>query len=78
MRIILFANTDWYLYNFRLALAQALHERGDEVVLASRDGRYGPSMQAMGIRWLRFPLARRSLNPLVEICTILRLLKLYW
>jgi len=78
MRIILFANTDWYLYNFLQALAQALHERGDEVVLASRDGRYGPSMQAMGIRWLRFPLARRSLNPLVEICTILRLLKLYW
>ena len=78
MKILLFANTDWYLYNFRLALVQALRERGDEVVLVSPDGPYGPRMQEMGIRWLRFPLARRSLNPLVEIWTILRLLKLYW
>jgi glycosyltransferase involved in cell wall biosynthesis len=77
VKILLFANTDWYLYNFRLALVQTLRERGDEVVLVSPDGPYGPRMQEMGIRWLRFPLARRSLNPLVEIWTILRLLKLY-
>ena len=77
MKILLFANTDWYLYNFRLALIQALRERGDEVVLVSPDGPYGPRMQEMGIRWLRFPLARRRLNPLAEIRTIVRLLKLY-
>ena len=78
MKILLFANTDWYLYNFRLALALALHDRGDDVVLVSPDGPYGPRMQAMGIRWLRFPLARRGLNPLAEIQTAMRLLKLYW
>ena len=77
MKILLFANTDWYLYNFRLALALALHERGDEVVLVSPDGPYGPRMQALGIRWLPFPLARRSLNPLTGIQTVIRLLKLY-
>lgn len=71
------ANTDWYLYNFRLALAQALRARGDEVVLVSPEGPYGPRMQAMGIRWLPFPLARRSLNPLTEIRTVARLLGLY-
>ncbi len=77
MKILLFANTDWYLYNFRLAQAQALRERGDEVVLVSPDGPYGPRMQALGIRWLPFPLARRSLNPLAGIQTVLRLLRLY-
>jgi len=46
--------------------------------LVSPDGPYGPRMQAMGIRWLRFPLARRGLNPLAEIQTAMRLLKLYW
>ena len=56
MKILLFANTDWYLYNFRLAHAQALRERGDEVVLVSPDGPYGPQMQALGFRWLPFPL----------------------
>jgi len=77
VKVLLFANTDWYLYNFRLALAEALRARGDEVVLVSPDGTYGPRLEALGFRWLRFPLSRRSLNPLVEFLTILRLLKLY-
>jgi glycosyltransferase involved in cell wall biosynthesis len=77
VKILLFANTDWYLYNFRLALVKVLRERGDEVVLVSPDGAYGPRMQEMGIRWIPFPLARRSLNPLGELRTILRLLGLY-
>jgi glycosyltransferase involved in cell wall biosynthesis len=77
VKILLFANTDWYLYNFRLALAQALRERGDEVVLVSPDGPFGPRMQAMGFRWLSFPLARRSLNPLAEVQTVMRLVRLY-
>ena len=77
MKIILFANTDWYLYNFRLAQALALRQRGDEVVLVSPDGPYGPRMQELGFRWLSFPLARRSLNPLDGIQTIIRLLDLY-
>ena len=77
MKILLFANTDWYLYNFRLALAQSLRARGDEVVLVSPGGAYAPRLQELGFRWVCFPLARRGLNPLVEISTILRLFKLY-
>jgi hypothetical protein len=30
VKILLFANTDWYLYNFRLELAQALRERASQ------------------------------------------------
>jgi glycosyltransferase involved in cell wall biosynthesis len=77
VKILMFANTDWYLYNFRLAHAQALRERGDEVVLVSPDGPYGPKMRAMGFRWLPFSLARKSLNPLTEIQAVMRLLRLY-
>jgi glycosyltransferase involved in cell wall biosynthesis len=73
----MFANTDWYLYNFRLAQAQALRERGDEVILVSPDGPYGPQMRAMGFRWLPFSLGRKSLNPLPEIQAVMRLLRLY-
>jgi hypothetical protein len=32
-KIILFANTDWYLYNFRLSLAKELRAEGHEVIL---------------------------------------------
>jgi glycosyltransferase involved in cell wall biosynthesis len=77
VKILLFANTDWYLYNFRLALAQALRERGDDVVLVSPEGDYAPRLQELGFRWVSFPMARRGLNPLVELRTILRLFRLY-
>ncbi len=38
MKIALFANTDWYLYNFRLGLARALHDAGNEVFMLSPKG----------------------------------------
>jgi glycosyltransferase involved in cell wall biosynthesis len=47
------------------------------VLLVSPDGPYGPRMQAMGIRWLSFPLVGHGLNPLTEIQAVVRLLRLY-
>lgn len=35
MKVVLFANTDWYLYNFRRGLAEALRAKGHEVLLVS-------------------------------------------
>ena len=67
MRILLFANTEWYLYNFRRSLAQALREAGHEVLLVSPPGHYGEKLQALGFRWVPAPMARRSLNALAEV-----------
>jgi glycosyltransferase involved in cell wall biosynthesis len=66
MKIVLFANTDWYLYNFRLPLAQTLQRRGIEVVLVSPPGPYGERFAALGLRWIPAPLQRRSLGLLRE------------
>jgi len=77
VKILLFANTDWYLYNFRLELAQALNASGHEVVLVSPDGIYAPRLVELGFRWVCFPMARRGLNPLVELSTIMRLVGLF-
>jgi glycosyltransferase involved in cell wall biosynthesis len=77
MRIILFANTDWYLYNFRRQLAQALREQGHDVVLLSPAGKYATRLQALGFRWIDFPLSRRGMNPLVEFSSLVRLIHLY-
>ena len=70
MKILLFANTDWYLYNFRGSLARALRDAGHEVLLVSPPGPYGELLQAQGFRWLAAPMARRSLNPLREMVLI--------
>jgi glycosyltransferase involved in cell wall biosynthesis len=77
VKILLFANTDWYLYNFRLALAETLRASGDQVVLVSPDGSYVQKLKDLGFRWISFPLKRRGLNPLSEVWTLFRLFRLY-
>ena len=66
MKLILFANTDWYLYNFRRSLALALQAQGYELLLISPPGPYGEKLRALGLRWEPVPMDRRSLNPLRE------------
>lgn len=67
MKILFFANTGWYLYNFRLALARYLREQGHEVVMLSPPGAYVARLQAAGFRVLTIPMQRRSLNPFREL-----------
>ena len=64
--VVLFANTDWYLYNFRRSLALALRGAGHEVLLLSPPGDYGEKLLTLGLRWEAVPMDRRSLNPLRE------------
>lgn len=76
-RIILFANTDWYLYNFRLSLAKELRAQGHEVILVSPTGPFESLLQAEDFRWIPFPLSRQGINPLHELATLGRLTRLY-
>ncbi|ASW01799.1 glycosyltransferase family 4 protein [Paraburkholderia aromaticivorans] len=76
MKVALFANTDWYLYNFKLSLAQELRDRGCEVVLFSPPGEYTTRLEEAGFVWKEVPMRRRSINPLAELRVIMRLAKL--
>ena len=67
MKILLLANTDWYLYNFRRSLALAVKSQGYQVLLLSPPGPYGEKLRALGLRWEPVPMDRRSLNPLREV-----------
>lgn len=71
MKILLFANTDWYLYNFRRSLANALRDAEHEVILLSPPGPYGERLREMGFRWIPAPMQRRSLNPFRELALLL-------
>ncbi len=70
MRIVFFANTDWYLYNFRLSTAARLQARGAEVVMLSPPGDFGHRFADHGIRWVTLGMDRASLNPLREAFTL--------
>jgi glycosyltransferase involved in cell wall biosynthesis len=76
-KIILFANTDWYLFNFRLSLARALRDGGWDVVLVSPPGEYGAALQDAGFRWQPLPMQRNSLNPFREFGLVLHLYRLF-
>lgn len=77
MKVILFANTDWYLYNFRRSLAQTLRETGHEVLLISPPGPYGEMLRSLGFDWRPVPMVRRSLNPLRELALLWHLFGLF-
>lgn len=76
LKIILFANTDWYLYNFRRSLASALRDAGHDVLLISPSGMYGEKLRELGFHWTPIPMDRRSLNPFREFKLLLWLRKL--
>jgi glycosyltransferase involved in cell wall biosynthesis len=76
MKLVLFANTDWYLWNFRRSLALALRDAGHDVLLLSPGGLHGQQLLALGLDWRPMPMDRRSLNPVREALLLLRLARL--
>jgi glycosyltransferase involved in cell wall biosynthesis len=76
-KILLFANTDWYIYNFRLSLAQELRNQGHEVLLLSPPGDFHELLQTNGFEWISFPLSRQSIKPFPELLSIWHLTRLY-
>jgi len=77
LKIALFANTEWYLYNFRRSLAIALRDAGHDVVLVSPPGAYGEKLRELGFRWIPAPMDRSSLNPLRELALVIWLKRLF-
>lgn len=75
MKLVLFANTDWYLWNFRRSLALALRAAGHDVLLISPDGEHGRKLQALGLDWRPLAMDRRSLNPVREAWLLLHLVR---
>jgi len=76
MKLLLFANTDWYLYNFRKSLALGAKAAGHEVLLVSPAGPYGQKLKELGLRWIPAPMERRSLNPFRELTLLVWLWRL--
>ena len=75
MRILLFANTDWFLLQL-VGLARC-RERGHEVVLVSPAGSYGPELRRLGFRWEPLEPSRSGIDPIAELLVIRRLRALY-
>jgi glycosyltransferase involved in cell wall biosynthesis len=76
-KILLVANTDWYLFNFRLAFAQFLKSQGLDVVMVSPGGIYAAEIEAKGFRIIEWNVGRRSIKPLGELQALSKLINIY-
>lgn len=76
-RVVLLANWDWVLYNFRLPLARALEKQGLEVILVCPPGKYTDLMKEQGFHWIPWKLDRRNTAVWGELSSIIALIGLY-
>jgi glycosyltransferase involved in cell wall biosynthesis len=66
MKVLLFSNTDWFMFNFNNRLIRSLVQLGHKVLVVVPDGPYVSRLGELGCRVIVAPLARRSINPVVE------------
>ncbi|NLD50078.1 MAG: glycosyltransferase family 4 protein, partial [Clostridiaceae bacterium] len=59
-KILLVANTDWYLYNFRMSLARFLKASGFEVIFVAPSGEYQQKIINEGVGFIPWQVKRRS------------------
>lgn len=76
-RVLIVANWDWVLYNFRLPLARSLESAGLEVLLLCPRGDYIRAIRDSGFQLVDWGLDRKSKNPFKELGAIFQLLRLY-
>ena len=76
-KIILVANTEWYLYNFRRNLGLFLREHGFDVLMVSPPGEYARKLEDLGFRWRLWDVGRKTVTPWGEIRAMQDLEQIY-
>ncbi|OHY34130.1 glycosyltransferase family 4 protein [Cylindrospermopsis raciborskii] len=76
-KVLLVANTSWYLYNFRLPLMRDLRDAGYLVTAVAPHDAYTNLLQTEGFTVHQWQVARRSINPLRELYALVDLMRIY-
>lgn len=76
-KVLLVANTSWYLHNFRLPLLKDLRAAGYQVEAVAPHDSYTALLEAEGFTVHNWLVARRSVNPLAEAHALVDLLRIY-
>ena len=76
MKIVISANTSWYIYNFRLGLARALKEKGYEVIIVAPYDKYSDKL-SKEFKYYDIFINRKGINPIQDFKTFLMYYKIY-
>tara|TARA_B100001989_G_C24527077_1_gene459297 strand:- start:130 stop:1266 length:1137 start_codon:yes stop_codon:yes gene_type:complete len=74
-KIVLLANTGWFIYNFRIALLNDIYNSNYDVVVIAPNDKYTEKLKVLGYKVCDWKLNRSSLNPILELFSILDLIK---
>ncbi|MDG1716704.1 MAG: glycosyltransferase family 4 protein [Saprospiraceae bacterium] len=78
MRIAVFANSDWNLYNYRQALIKSLLQDGYQVVAMAPGSTYKKNIEDLGCSFVEVNnISRKSTNPLKDLRLIWELSQIY-
>lgn len=77
LKILFLYNTDWFFWNYRYALADALVKVGFEVILIAPVPNRSAEFSEKGIRVIPWNLSRQSMNPFREFMSFLQIYKIY-
>ncbi len=76
-KLLFLVTEDYYFVSHRLALATAAKAAGYDVCVATRVRECGDTIREAGIRVIPFENVRSGLNPLIELATLWRLVRVY-
>ncbi|MCF6317553.1 MAG: glycosyltransferase family 4 protein [Marinosulfonomonas sp.] len=76
MKILISANTSWYVYNFRRALISAFIDDGYEIIVAAPPDDYSNRIVALGCRFLPLEMDNKGTSPLRDAALVWRLRQL--
>src|SRR5262245_11360953 len=68
---------DWFFYSHFFERALAARDAGYDVVVMTRERAHGEQIRAAGIRLLPVNFSRRSINPVSEFVSLLRIYLAY-
>ena len=74
-KVVIAANTAWYLANFRLNLATALQSAGYEVIAIAPRGDDSARIEAAGVQFIPVPMDNKGTNPVRDLGLLLRLVR---
>ena len=76
-KIILVANTSWFLYNFESGLIEKLLLENHEVILVAPRDVWSDRLEQMGAHYIEVPMRRMGLNPISDLFLLLRFFSIY-
>lgn len=76
-RIVISANTSWYLFNFRKGTIRALLEKGCDVIAVAPVDSYSDKLCELGCRFEPLYMDRGSTNPIKDMRTTWNYLQIY-